>query len=354
MKKKLIQFGDKFDKGVFIIPPYQNSMSTELEHSDNDVMTSAGGSFYIDCGDKQITKRTFELETTLYSKGLQDEYQNNKCCNDHNKDENPTASLLWDSMVRGLRGGVKKLFAQMEDGSIKYTYAKAYAPSYSIDKDEECTPWTNVNIKFESVDPYWYNDFKDTFFFDDIPYSAMLNNCVDLVGFVPLYQMTSAQKLKKKCDYRGVILCDPSVYDKFPSLNPANNFSLKMQSGICARNKINKNVCVAGSTGGRLCIRFTGHYNNPTFTNVTTGAIVKYNGQITGREYLKLTANNDVIVGGNGFEIDTNIPNFDSNLIEITQGENSVNFASGGNNFCVEGGYSVASYFNFSPINTYL
>lgn len=365
MKRKVIQFGDELGK-LFPFPPFEEeddwgdsveNQVLELQHVDGAFR--AMGYSQSRKPSKVITKR-FVVRGSSIPKiaGLTSGCRVPKSYN---------MRQLIDHVYRTLRGdkfpgsgGVKRLYAMMEDGTIRYTLAEAISIPYSTGFSEP-NGWQAFTVDFLMHDPYWY-DVDDGFTFykplyelKDIlspcqvfpsgdfanPIYKTTHLCRDDCGGIGLIARDPAYNgyvgIGNECSYPECAI-DPCAYylgDFYPLPSGDGTFS----------------ICVVGSAGARRpLVSLRNAFENPTITNLENGNMISYNGVIADGEYIEIDLGSALNGEVEDMDINTNIPGFSRDNLTINN-EGFFDLLIGTNSILVMGATSTNAMFTLKLIN---
>lgn len=353
--KKVIQFGDTYEDGIFTFTPFEeeDDWSDETTPALWDVPQVDGAWRALGYSQSKKATKTITKRFVLWSKTIRDMYP----------DSNAFLARLQDYMYRTLKGGVKRLYAIREDGVVIYTEAEAtvipYTKSFSSAKQ-----WLPFTVDFVAHDPYWYEAGAeyDTFFLNSTkvplfnltePYKASLFS--GITGYTQIVNKTNPLKIDS-CDYQGVIVNKPELIQGYPNGCVPNGCisdqtALRLGDKYICNGDINFGVTVYGSAGAtRPKVTFVNAFNYPS---VKTGNnILQYGKNILNGQFLTLWLNTNNSGDVEDIEYETNINEFSLNDISI----NNIGYftlKNGENTIYVTGGQSITSYFYFNFQNKY-
>lgn len=334
MKRHLTQFGDQIGK-LFIFPEYESEEDWNLSNSTviRPFSNQTSGSYFpFGCGQEKVTQTTYTKRFVLFSEVLDSGDEFTHClrggcevCNE--LFHNPLTALI-DYMNRGLQGGLKNLYAQMEDGTYRYKTAKVTGLNYSHSSDSS-EKWRDFTVSFISPDPYWYEvDDSQTVLVRDIPFSTLVHNCARIKNYGRYERVSSCIPNKSACYYRGPILKLPYLADTGWNIDcpqPQENTDTQVE------------YCTKGSAGAdSLCVKFTNQWTNPTISDENDNTFT-YNGNIATGQYLKVCMP-PYTCDPSDLEYETNIPSFDTDDFELSNDTLYLN--SGFNNITTSGNVS--------------
>lgn len=325
---KIIQYGDQYPD-LFVFSPFEEEEDWGDSADPQSIdFQQRDGEYFFDSSESRKGSKTLTKRFVLRSKKFFEKYQNQKEkygreCNS----EQGYLTLLKDAYYRGIRGAnrggkLKRLYVQMEDGSIRWTWAKPQETSYlrnGADPDSQGLP---LNIDFICQEPYFYELEKGiNFYYSDFDLSLLVFAC-DLIQATPDTLLQPDSKIcKQNCNENGLIIRDESLLGflgdeacNYPECGPdpclaylGDLYSLTADDTI--------EICVNGSAGtASPLISFRDNWLNPELTN-SNGDHLIYNGTIGVGEYLEIY----LYVSGSGdyYSYDTNIPGFDENDLVI-------------------------------------
>ena len=367
--RKIIQFGDEL-KDLFIFTPFEEEEDWGDSVTPSVVPLTNGDGGYRVLGFDQAPKppKTITKRFQLYSDELLTYFiKSNRrgVCTDNNCDDLKQAYMtdLVDYLYRGLRGGVKKLYAVMEDGSIRYTLAEAISIPYQKSYGSSML-WNPFFIDFLLHDPYWYevND-GEVFLYKDIPFFDLVCSCTkikEVRNIMPSEMIGwNSETCLNGCNYQGVILRDADlkgyvgggcIVEESCTCDPC--YWADSGEGFVVNGTTTVEVCVNGSAGATSpTIGFRGLFTNPKLTNLKNDCEVAYNGNIGADEYLIINLN---ILNGEveDMTIDTNIVGFSVTDLSVNN-DGFFNLEKGINNLKVEGGTAINSVFSIKFKNKY-
>lgn len=359
---KVIQFGDELPN-LFTFLPFDHEDDWSDEHEVSPyIFPNIDGGYDFNDGQSRKDIKNITKRFTLYSKCFKAFYEaNSDFCGSKKISNDKSGYIRWlrDWMYRGLKGdkannGYKRLYVQMEDGSIRWTWAKAISIPYTK-SFQDAGEWVPFTVDFLCPDPYFY-EVKDgvTFFVDNLPIDLVVCPCdVDIsrLSFSNLQVQKAVQF--KLCQERTtedglpIIIKEPDLAGfigeenicSYPECS-TDPCSLIAFGDFYSNSNIQ--ICVNGSAGATAPkITFFGDFINPIVTNNDNTNTIEYNGTITGNEYLSI----DLEFNNNGEitldMVDTNIFNFDIDDIVIgndgffllENGVNNISISGGGNNW---------------------
>lgn len=361
MKRKILQFGDQIGE-TFVFPPYEeeddwgdevNPVTLGIPFTDGAYR--ALGFDQSKKGAKTLTKR-FVLYSPEYAKAYQAQCDLRYAY---------TTDLI-DYMYRTLRGGVKRLYAVMEDGTLRWTYAEAVSIPYSASFSEP-KGWHAFTVDFLLHDPYWYevNDGQ-TLYFDNLPITALVQHCPDLsIGdILDTYEGSKVFGLHEfcvitQCKYNGAVLRD-SRYVNF--VNETCNVSSCMVDpgfwsvygdGYECYGTTEIELCVKGSAGATSPkISFRGEFNSPKILNDRNGDYVQYLGNLTANQFLTIDLASAINGDIEDYDIDTNIPGFSRSKVSVSM-DGYFKLLPGKNTLTVTGGQDPLSKLTMKYMNIY-
>ena len=356
--RKIFQFGDQL-KDLFLFTPFEeeddwdDSVEPAL-YTAPDLDGAYRGMGYDQSRKpiKVVTKRF-----SLYSKKLIREMGINSqgvCKSTAVCRNSKTAFMkeLIDYMYRGLRGGRKRLYAIMEDGSIRYTFAEANTIPYTR-VFAESNKWIPFSVDFIIQDPYWYeiNDGQ-TFFFRDIPINDLICGCANMKEAQEIgHTATIGYDFKdciNSCDYEGVILRDETI-----ELDAPTTLWAELGESYSTNGSTDIDVCINGSAGATCPkISFRENFTNPKVENLENGCTISYNGTIGVGEYIEINVGSVENGELEDMTIESNISGFDRNDITINN-DGFFNLEKGTNTLQITGGTSVNSEFTIKFKNKY-
>lgn len=338
---KVIQFGDQYPH-MFTFLPFENEEDWSDDHTPNTSrFPDLDGAYDFNDGQSPKDTKTITKRFTLFSKCYMDYYTSrDKVCGVNKAKNNESGYLRWlrDWMYRGLKGdktfgGAKRLYVQMEDGSIRWTWAKATSLPYQK-SFADAKLWTPFVVDFEILDPYFYEvNNGATFVVKDLPIDAVVCPCNDIdFGDQSLENLLFQEDLHfLDCDDitiesgLPIIIRDESlrgyVGDICSYAAPCGSspcFQSVYGEGYDTDGDTTVEACVLGSAGAKSPkITFFENFTNPTLTNNNNGNVLTYSGTINTGEYLSIdlgsTSNGEIT----DLDIDTNIAGFDRNDITI-------------------------------------
>jgi len=346
MRARIIQFGDEFKKGIFVFPPSMNEdvwndsvNPSLLELQFKDGSFRALGFEQARKVTKQLTKRFILKESEFDMRKLRDYY------------------------YFGIRGGVKRLYVMLEDGSVRWTWAEAVdAPFNSSEYEGNNGKKLGFEVSFVCHEPYFYDakPFGDTNLkaYRGLPYKYLVEACslTDILqtgysiagDFCSTCDCYNSDCLKMQtCDECLIIVKENlTKYDCsdnacVDNLYTAYNLNLPKVTGT-------QPFCVLGSAGiGDIQVGFYGLQTNPTIS-IDSGSFIKYTGNMTASEWLYMRIP-EYINNVSDIYYSTNIVGF--SIAQVTlqnaQGEISLDLERGNNTITVTGSY------HFSFINKY-
>lgn len=367
--RKIIQFGDVFDDGIFIFTPFEeeDDMGDTVEPGLIPLPQADGS--YRSRGFDQSRKpqKTVTKRFIFHDKKLSEfvERNNTSILGKPIAKANKSAYMsdFVDYLYRTLRGGVKRLYVLTEDGSIRWTWAEAISIPYQASFGDPKT-WRAFSVDFILHDPYWYDVIDNfTFLYSPavVPFQALVNPCADLNSLTPTMSIVKESKLLfDQCEYNGVIVKNSNFAGYIGEENICNYPECGVDPcfgpigpGIITDGTTTIDICVTGSAGaGRPTITFRSEFTNPKVTNTRNDCYVEYTGAIAEGEYLTIyldsTDNGEVA----DMEIDTNITGFDYTDITINN-DGFFDLEKGVNQLIVEGGTDVNSQFHINYSNKY-
>lgn len=319
MLRKLLQFGDSPD-GAFLFTPFQE----EEEYPDEVVPNMLGyngndGSFrYMGFNQSRKPEKRITKRFNLYSAELLDALSSNP--------KEATGKLL-DYMYRTLRGGVKKLYVLMEDGTVRWTWAEAITVPYNA-VFSSSDKWHPVVVDFLMQDPHFYTIADNATFYFELPsWQQLVDACATFDFESPSYLLQKDTTLfpVPECTHTGIIIRDDSLAGFVGvggecsiaecSVDPCighvgDLYSLEGDGTI--------DICVEGSAGaGIVSISFMEGWANPTIMNTANGNTLEYQGNLGAGEYLTIDLSSALTGDIEDYTIDTNIPGFDINDIVV-------------------------------------
>lgn len=355
MKRRIIQFGDQL-KELFVFTPFEeeDDWSDSVEPSLLSLQF-ADGSFRMGGFDQSR-----KASKTVTKRFVLNDSKAREYFRIHNEVEaNAYLKDLIDYLYATLRGGVKKLYAVMEDGSIRYAYAEAisipYTRGFSGPKN-----WVAFSVDFVIHEPYWYevNDGA-TFFLSGIPLSNVASACSGLTDLKTIEDYRYVEKIDRNfklfndCEYKGIIVNGVELLNyTFNSCILEDGcredecFFYNLGTPYNANGLTEIEFCIDGSAGASFPkIGFLSSYTNPKVENLKNGDTLEYLGNISASERLVMDLSSSFTGEPQDFIIDTNIAGFDVNDIVLANGlfrlERGVNILQ------VTGGSASSSVFTF-------
>ena len=318
MIRRIIQFGTKFND-ILNFPQdrfaddWEDNWSDEVQLSSLELQF-ADGSFRNLGFDqsrkitKQISKR---FSINLFDKNISTRYH--------------------DHVHRVLRGGVKKLIAEREDGTLMWTYAEAKNIAYTKNGNGELRQ-QSYTVDFEAHIPYWFS-FRDgqvgflnvnsLEYYFTICSNQLLGNQFEYVTTRTISDSNCRDCLELIIEddmYGGAFACSQQACD-------TDNTILKQFGVLQKPNSIS--ICAESSAGFGIDVAFFNEWTNPTV--IVGSQTLSTVGSIIDGEYIHLSTmnyngtSNSMYLGG----VTGGINSLSG---EITQGNHTVSFSGNGTN----------------------
>lgn len=332
---KIIQFGDEYPD-VFVFSPFEE----EDDWSDISVIESItfqqkDGVYFFDDSESRKGEKILTKRFKLHSDPFYQKYQTQKQKYKRECDSKQAyLTLLKDAFYRGLRGAarggkLKRLYVQMEDGSIRWTWAKPQEASYIRTAAEQNGKGLAMVVDFLVPEPYFY-EINDgvTFYHEEFDLSHLVLVCEPL-EINPNYIIKRDTKIcKQTCDEHGLIIRDESLLGYlgdvdcfYPgcSLDPCQSYLGTAYPLELSEGQQEVEICVDGSAGATSpYISFRNNWENPSVTNLANNQTIEYNGVIEEGEYLEIDLGSSDTGDIADYTINTNIDGFDANDITIS------------------------------------
>lgn len=366
---RILQYGDQFPD-IFVFPQYQVSEDwSDQQRSSLITLPQRDGGYDFNDGYSLKEPKVFTKRFNIFDACLVEEFLVNGefyGLPAHCKSRSSYLRFFKDYMYRVLRGdrhtgGYKRLYLQMEDGSVRWTMCKATAIPYnSFDFNQETLP---VSIDFESPDGYLYEiDNPYTYYVENYSWMSLL-----------LGRSTYAGDSNIRVSKDEPLCINEAPCNRPPLLSRSEDYGYSYIEGAdgCAIDGCFRDLCteglgeyyspfsdseidlfVEGSAGATSpYISFRGEWNNPQVENTKNGTVLSYNGTIGAGEYLEIDLNSSNTGDIQDFDINQNIAGFNVNDITIT-GFN-LDLSPGVNLLNVTGASASTSRFTINKINKY-
>jgi len=367
-KAKIIQFGDEYPD-LFVFSPFRSEDNwTNDEPSRLFTFPQGDGGYDFNDAQNPLDIKVMTKRFVLGSNCVMHDYLSNSnfCGLDIDcRNESGYLRLMKDYMYRTLRGtkasgGKKRLYVMMEDGTIRYTWARAVAIPYEnfSDTDEKWIPFV---VDFEVADSYLYS-INDGVTFSVSEYDSGRLVC-GLKELTVLPDLTIEPNTSicnpKSCEDPPMIVRDESLLGYVGDVCGVAECSIdpcfEAQFGLWyqANGSIDVEVLVRGSAGStRPQFGFWGAFNAPSATNDENSHFFQYNNSIAADEYLIIDLNSANTGEAADMTIDTNIGGFD--VADININNNGLfELVYGYNTLAVTGGLGAASIFATKQVDKY-
>lgn len=318
MIRRIIQFGTKFND-ILNFPQdrfaddWEDNWSDEVQLNSTELQF-ADGSFR-NLGFDQSRKITKQI-SKRFSINLSDKN---------------ISTRYHDHLHRVLRGGVKKLIAEREDGSLMWTYAEAKNIGYTKNGNGELRQ-QSYTVDFEAHIPYWFSfrqgqvgflNVNSLEYYFMICNNSLMGNQFDYVTTrtIPDTNCRDCLELIIEDDmYGGAFACSQQACE-------TDNTILKQFGVLQIPSPIT--VCAESSAGFVIDVTFFNSWVNPTVTvgNQTLPTV----GTILDGQYIHLSTINyngtsdSLFVGG----VTGGINSLSGTIL---QGNNLVTFSGNGTN----------------------
>lgn len=347
-KREIIQFGDRLNN-LFVFPPFESEddWGDTLSNTSQEMMFHDGAYVNNGYGQSRKESKVVTKRFTIYNKELNE------------KEGKSYLTKVIDSMYRGLSNGKKRLYARMEDGSIRYCVAERlsipYASTYS-----DSSLWASFSVDFKIYDPYWYSiTDTDTVMFENVNVDVLYSPC-QLKDIMNMGQ-TGIKKLRTdmvstNCSGQSVIIKDSSLVGlhNCDSKGCSFNDCVLNTYGSVFFPPENAGVCVTGSAGAdKPKIGWRGDWINPKLTNLTNNTSIQYNGILSGSDYLLIDQGSTITNDIADMTIDTNIVGLNINNIVITNPCGVFELDYGNNSVQASGWQNLNSFFSIKFKNKY-
>jgi hypothetical protein len=362
MKRRIIQFGHQLNN-LFVFTPFEeeDDWGDSVEPTLLALQFADGSYRALGFDQSRKPQKVITKRFTLYSKDLIQELDKNNTkdiCVPLDKSNYMTKFI--DYMYRGLRGGVKRLYAVMEDGSIRYTWAEATTIPYQRSFTDP-NKWATFSVDFILHDPYWY-EIKDPniYIYEDIRMPQLINPCFQLDDsqIKPTVLISINQnKCWDDCGYVGVILKneamtgyigDECLKETGCLIDPCTEMIYSRVSGNTFLE-----ICVLGSAGAdKIIATISGDFLNPSIQNTINGHTIQYTGTLTSSQYITIDLGSSLAGDKDDYDIESNIPDFNLNNLNINN-DDLWKLEIGVNPIKVTGGQSNNSLFGFRHLNKY-
>lgn len=365
MEARIIQYGDVYPN-IFVFPQFDVTEDWSDEQPEGLItIPQYDGAYSPDYGYLGKAPKVLTKRFTLSSSELERDFLANASAHDLDgfcKFESTYKKFYKDYMYRVLRGNVvsgghKRLYVQMEDGSIRWNLARSTLAPY----ENSGTGEINMNITFVMPDPYFYEvDNNHTYYFEEYNILGLLKGCADL-NATPENMVGPGDPLcygeNTECEKLPLIVRDPD----YIGLNVTGCVQESCIKDPCsyylgefyypfASSDIE--ICVTGSAGAtRPFVSFRGNWLNPSLNNLTTNCILSYSGTIGAGEYLEIDLNSSETGDVEDLDINTNIPGFDVN--NLTVNKRLWDLTTGVNELSVAGALDSQSTFTIFYLNRY-
>lgn len=328
---KVIQYGDEYPN-LFVFSPFgeEEDWSDSVE-IDSIVLSEVDGTYFFDDSEtkkesKIITKRFILRSENLYNKYKTQKEKYNRQCNS----KQAYLTLLKDAFYRGLRGDerggiLRRLYVQMEDGSLRWTYARPQDIAYIKNTADQNDNGLAMTVDFLCPEPYFYElDEGVNFYYNDFDLSFLVFPCDNLPTMVGSLLTQQTKICDQTCEENGLIIRDESQIGYigeldcfYPEcvLDPCQAYLGDIYN--LTEDEIIE-VCIEGSAGALSpYISFRNEWDTPMATNDANGNYIKYNGVITTGQFIEIDLSSSETGDLEDYTINTNIPGFNINDLEI-------------------------------------